>query len=189
MARAFRILSALLLVAFLAKSRPIDAKAVSAIPSSNPKLASAKRIRNRKDRALVPPHRPPKHSEAAWLSGLKNSLASSLAAASSKIILAPFDTIKTLQQHSRSSASATPLTLVEAAQGLLKRPRGVLELYVSTTARARKLVHDQARMVPHNGATRRRTYEKMFPVLVLITSFPGSPLDRSARSRAWGLPW
>ena len=69
--------------------------------------------------------------EAAWLSGVKNSLASALAAASSKIILAPFDTIKTLQQHSRSSLSNNPLTLVEATRVLLKRPRGFLELYVS----------------------------------------------------------
>eukprot|EP00980_Cylindrotheca_fusiformis_P006984 scaffold1469_cov119-Cylindrotheca_fusiformis.AAC.28 len=68
-------------------------------------------------------------AEAAWVSGMKNSVASILAAASSKIILAPFDTIKTLQQYSRTSAATAPLTLVEAAQVLLKRPRGVLELY------------------------------------------------------------
>lgn len=125
MGRAFRIFS-ILLVTFLATSRPIHAKAVSAIPSNNPELASAKIIRNQNVNAS---NHPPKYAEAAWLSGLKNSLASSLAAASSKIILAPFDTIKTLQQHSRSSASANPMKLVDAAQILLQRPRGVLELY------------------------------------------------------------
>ena len=69
--------------------------------------------------------------EAAWVSGVKNSLASALAAGCSKLILAPFDTIKTLQQHSRTSAAATPLSLVQATQAILQRPRGVLELYVS----------------------------------------------------------
>lgn len=67
--------------------------------------------------------------EAAWVSGVKNSLASALAAGCSKLILAPFDTIKTLQQHSRTSAAATPLSLVQATQAILQRPRGVLELY------------------------------------------------------------
>jgi hypothetical protein len=68
-------------------------------------------------------------SEAAWVSGVKNALASALAAACSKIILAPFDTIKTMQQHSRTSVA--PLTLVQATQEILKRPKGIMELYVS----------------------------------------------------------
>ena len=38
-------------------------------------------------------------TEKAWIDGAKNSLASALAAAFSKTILAPFDTIKTLQQY------------------------------------------------------------------------------------------
>ena len=71
------------------------------------------------------------HVEKAWVSGIKNSLASALAAGCSKLILAPFDTIKTLQQHSRSSASANPLTMIQAAQVILQRPKGFLELYVS----------------------------------------------------------
>jgi len=124
MARIVHLLFLLLLTCLA--TIPVNAKTVSVIPSNNPKLASAKRIRNQKVATLPGPQ---KSSEAAWLSGLKNSLASSLAAASSKLILAPFDTIKTLQQHSRSSVSADPLSLIEAAQVILKRPRGFLELY------------------------------------------------------------
>ena len=67
--------------------------------------------------------------EAAWKSGIKNSMASALAAASSKLLLAPLDTIKTLQQSQRASGQAT-LTLLEAAKEIMKRPKGILELYV-----------------------------------------------------------
>jgi hypothetical protein len=35
-----------------------------------------------------------------------------------------------LQQHSRTTGAA-PLTLVQAAQAIMKRPRGFLEFYVS----------------------------------------------------------
>jgi hypothetical protein len=85
-----------------------------------------------------------KTSEAAWVSGGKNFLASALAAACSKLMLAPFDTIKTLQQHSimatsvgttataAAAATTTPLSLVQTAQSILSRPKGVLELYVSS---------------------------------------------------------
>ena len=91
-------------------------------PLKQGQLVAFQQRRIRNDKVLADP---------AWLVGLKNALASGLAAACSKIILAPFDTIKTLQQHSRSSASANPLTLIEAAQVILKRPKGFLELYVS----------------------------------------------------------
>lgn len=67
--------------------------------------------------------------EAAWKSGIKNSMASALAAATSKLLLAPLDTIKTLQQSQRASGQAT-LTLLEAAKEIMKRPKGVFELYV-----------------------------------------------------------
>jgi hypothetical protein len=70
-------------------------------------------------------------ADSAWVVGMKNSLASALAAGCSKMLLAPFDTIKTLQQHSRSSVSANPLSIIEAAQAILSRPKGVWELYVS----------------------------------------------------------
>lgn len=111
------------------------AKSPSLLPKHKPKLASAPRIRN--DKGDVFQKNAPSNnnsynkSEAAWVSGIKNSLASAMAAASSKIILAPFDTIKTLQQHSRCSVSGNPLTLMQAAQTIVQRPRGFLELYVS----------------------------------------------------------
>ena len=66
--------------------------------------------------------------EAAWQSGVKNSLASALAAASSKLLLAPLDTIKTLQQHQRVTGQGS-LTLLGAARQILARPKGFLELY------------------------------------------------------------
>ena len=66
--------------------------------------------------------------EAAWQSGVKNSLASALAAASSKLLLAPLDTIKTLQQHQRVTGQGS-LTLLGAARQILSRPKGFLELY------------------------------------------------------------
>ena len=71
------------------------------------------------------------HREAAWVSGLKNFIASGMAAACSKLILAPFDTIKTIQQHSRTSASAaTALSFRQAAKVIMSRPNGFLEFYV-----------------------------------------------------------
>jgi solute carrier family 25 S-adenosylmethionine transporter 26 len=66
--------------------------------------------------------------ESAWQSGVKNSLASALAAASSKLLLAPLDTIKTLQQHQRLSGHAS-LTLLGAARQIISRPGGFFELY------------------------------------------------------------
>ena len=69
--------------------------------------------------------------EGAWVEGAKNSLASALAAAFSKTILAPFDTIKTLQQYYQTSPNMPSLTLVEAAKIILERPGGFLNFYVS----------------------------------------------------------
>lgn len=70
--------------------------------------------------------------EKAWVEGAKNSLASALAAAFSKTILAPFDTIKTLQQYHQSTANVASLTLVEAAKDIMQRPGGFLNFYVSS---------------------------------------------------------
>jgi len=72
-----------------------------------------------------------KATEKPWVEGLKNSMASALAAAFSKTILAPFDTIKTLQQYHQSSASMTSLSLMEAAKLIAERPGGLLNFYVS----------------------------------------------------------
>ena len=70
-------------------------------------------------------------NSAAWTEGLKNSLASALAAACSKTILAPFDTIKTIQQHYQTS-SGKSLGFWAATQLAMSRPRGFWELYVRT---------------------------------------------------------
>ena len=69
-------------------------------------------------------------TEKAWVDGAKNSLASALAAAFSKTILAPFDTIKTLQQYHQSSPNAASLSLMEASRLILERPGGFLNFYV-----------------------------------------------------------
>jgi len=81
------------------------------------------------------------HQEAPWISGFKNSLASGLAAGCSKMLLAPFDIIKTLQQASLATAASTTgttttvaavskgLSITQAAQVILNRPKGFLEFY------------------------------------------------------------
>lgn len=65
-------------------------------------------------------------SSKAVTEGLKNTLASGLAAACSKTILAPFDTIKTMQQHVEG---ARPLGIIEAARRVSSRPGGARNLY------------------------------------------------------------
>jgi len=60
--------------------------------------------------------------------GLKSSLASALAAGCSKTLLAPFDTLKTVQQHYRKS-SGMALSFWEAVQLVMARPKGFLEFY------------------------------------------------------------
>jgi Mitochondrial carrier protein len=67
----------------------------------------------------------------ALVVGMKNFLASGCAAGCSKLILAPFDTIKTLQQHQQSSVTMSALSIVEATRSIMSRPRGIWELYVS----------------------------------------------------------
>ena len=72
-------------------------------------------------------------TEKAWVDGLKNSLASALAAAFSKIILAPFDTIKTLQQYHQSTGGTSggaSLSLLQAAREISSRPGGFVNFYV-----------------------------------------------------------
>mmetsp|Transcript_5081 Transcript_5081/g.7772 ORF Transcript_5081/g.7772 Transcript_5081/m.7772 type:complete len:336 (-) Transcript_5081:1508-2515(-) len=64
---------------------------------------------------------------SATVEGFKNSMASSLAAACSKTILAPFDTLKTVQQYHRSSGKS--LSLIEASKIIIARPKGFLEFY------------------------------------------------------------
>jgi hypothetical protein len=66
---------------------------------------------------------------SASLEGLKTSLASVLAAGCSKTLLAPFDTIKTMQQYHRS-LQGTSLGFWSAVQMIVSRPKGIGELYV-----------------------------------------------------------
>lgn len=68
-------------------------------------------------------------SSNAAINGVKNSVASGMAAACSKALLAPFDTIKTIQQQARSGGKA--LGMFEAAGVIMSRPKGFIELYVS----------------------------------------------------------
>eukprot|EP00986_Skeletonema_menzelii_P002676 scaffold747_cov145-Skeletonema_menzelii.AAC.2 len=65
-------------------------------------------------------------SSSAVTEGLKNTLASGLAAACSKTILAPFDTLKTVQQH---VAGGKSLGLMEATRKVVSRPGGIINLY------------------------------------------------------------
>lgn len=65
-------------------------------------------------------------SSTALKHGLKNTLASGLAAACSKTILAPFDTIKTVQQHVQTESS---ISLYQATKIITSRPGGILNLY------------------------------------------------------------
>ena len=67
---------------------------------------------------------------SALAEGLKNTLASGLAAACSKTILAPFDTIKTVQQDVTGGMS---LSLIQAVKKICRRDGGIGNLYVRAT--------------------------------------------------------
>jgi solute carrier family 25 S-adenosylmethionine transporter 26 len=68
---------------------------------------------------------------SATMNGLKNSAASALAAGCSKALLAPFDTIKTMQQQARNANGgiSKSLSLMDTAKLIQSRPRGFVELY------------------------------------------------------------
>jgi len=73
-------------------------------------------------------------SSSAAMDGLKNSLASALAAACSKTLLAPLDTIKTVQQYHRSTLTggySKSLSFLQAINLIVSRPKGFREFYVS----------------------------------------------------------
>ena len=63
---------------------------------------------------------------SAVAEGLRSTLASGLAAACSKTILAPFDTIKTVQQH---ATGGKPIGMIEACRRVASRPGGAANLY------------------------------------------------------------
>ncbi|KAL7540801.1 hypothetical protein ACHAXR_011138 [Thalassiosira sp. AJA248-18] len=73
-----------------------------------------------------PPSKTKTTTSSAVTKGLKNTLASGLAAACSKTILAPFDTIKTVQQSVEGGKS---IGLLEAGRRIASRPGGALNLY------------------------------------------------------------
>jgi len=66
-------------------------------------------------------------TSSAVMDGLKNSLASGMAAACSKTLLAPFDTIKTVQQKYSNSGEA--LGFLDAVSVIVQRKKGFWELY------------------------------------------------------------
>ena len=118
----------ILLLSFLFLSAQVSAK-LSVIPVSS---SSAKKLNLQlgwvRSKAATPPPQSKTSSStsSAITDGLKNTLASGLAAACSKTILAPFDTIKTVQQHVEGGKS---LGLLEAARQVSSRPGGIFNLY------------------------------------------------------------
>jgi hypothetical protein len=70
-------------------------------------------------------------SSSAWMVGLKDSVASALAAACSKTILAPFDTIKTIQQQYTCPSGNGSLGFLPACRLICSRPNGFWSMYVS----------------------------------------------------------
>jgi solute carrier family 25 S-adenosylmethionine transporter 26 len=68
-------------------------------------------------------------SSSAWMVGLKDSVASALAAACSKTILAPFDTIKTIQQQYTCPSGNGSLGFLPACRLICSRPNGFWSMY------------------------------------------------------------
>jgi len=70
-------------------------------------------------------------NKKAGLDSAKSFVASGLAAICAKTALAPFDTLKTVQQHHRGTVGIVgdKLSLFQAARQVTSRGRGVLELY------------------------------------------------------------
>lgn len=80
-----------------------------------------------------PPPSSSTSSSSALVEGLKSTLASGLAAACSKTILAPFDTIKTVQQ---ASAGTKSMGMIEAGRLIASRPGGLGNLYAGLAVSA-----------------------------------------------------
>ncbi|CAJ1961996.1 unnamed protein product [Cylindrotheca closterium] len=72
-------------------------------------------------------------SSSAATEGWKNSIASGLASVCAKTLLQPFDTIKTVQQHSQRE---TTLTLMEAMQVVVQREGNWKDLYAGLVVSA-----------------------------------------------------
>lgn len=119
-----------LVLSFLFLSAQVSAKlsVIPVSPSSSTKKLNLQLGWVRGAKAAPPPSQSKTSSStsSAITDGLKNTLASGLAAACSKTILAPFDTIKTVQQHVEGGKS---LGLLEAARQVSSRPGGIFNLY------------------------------------------------------------
>ncbi|KAL3822452.1 hypothetical protein ACHAXA_006880 [Cyclostephanos tholiformis] len=85
--------------------------------------------------SVSPSSSPPSSSSSssALVEGLKSTLASGLAAACSKTILAPFDTIKTVQQASSGTKS---IGMIEAGRRIASRRGGLGNLYAGLAVSA-----------------------------------------------------
>jgi solute carrier family 25 (mitochondrial S-adenosylmethionine transporter), member 26 len=67
---------------------------------------------------------------SAWLDGLKNGLASAVAAACVKTTLQPIDAIKTMQQyHHNQAGTSSSLSVLAACRELVSRPGGFGNFY------------------------------------------------------------
>jgi hypothetical protein len=127
-----RLVVVFIVATLMLSSTMVSSKSPSLIPRHRRGPGAGSSSRKMNNNALVSTSASStKSQEAAWISGFKNGLASGLAAGCSKLLLAPFDTIKTIQQAAFNSGKA-PLSLSKAAQEILKRPKGFLEFYVST---------------------------------------------------------
>lgn len=89
--------------------------------------------RSRESPTVLPVRSAPGKESSAVTAGLKNTLASGLAAACSKSLLAPLDTIKTVQQHVEGGKS---LGFFEAGRRITGRPGGVSNLYAGLSVAA-----------------------------------------------------
>lgn len=65
---------------------------------------------------------------SAWMEGLKNGLASAMAAACVKTTLQPIDAIKTFQQYNQAS-SGKSVTIAAACRDIMARPGGASNFY------------------------------------------------------------
>jgi hypothetical protein len=117
--------SVLLSFILLLQAIQINAKAIS-IPPKTHALLHREVLRGGGQATTTVPVKTSTKSSAVT-EGLKNTLASGLAAACSKTILAPFDTIKTVQQD---VMGGTSLSFMQAVKKICGREGGIGNLYV-----------------------------------------------------------
>lgn len=123
----------ILLLCLLSTQTGVASAGLFSIPDSSCALPSARKTINSiprggrtKSTTTIQTPASKRSNNNAVTKGLKNTLASGLAAACSKTILAPFDTIKTVQQHVEGGKS---LGMFEAGRRITSRPGGIRNLY------------------------------------------------------------